>query len=407
MAVGLVVIALATGAFASPPVAVGEVDRMEPGALPRESLPIVGGHPVEDRARWPDAAAIQYFHHDGAVQCTGTLIAPDVVITAGHCVRPDMAGGKPTEVILGAIDYDHPGELIGVDEVIEYPNSQTSGYDVGILILDEPSSYEPRIIGTECIEDYIDDGVEVDIVGYGSTDPQGQHYDSILREGVSDITDAHCRDSLHGCNPNLMPDGEVAAGEDGVTACHGDSGGPLYLPTPKGTYLIGVTSRSAGTLDCETGIFVRPDDPRLFAWIQDVTGRELALPACLEPTAPPLYAVKNHPGYSQIDPGTTDASVSYEITAQPTFGGAQVNGDGVVRFQPENGFTGEDAVTVRITASDGENGVITIPVKMVGRSAYHDATGLHAGCATVPSSSLLLGLAGLLITRRRTTSARK
>ncbi|HTL35074.1 MAG TPA: trypsin-like serine protease, partial [Kofleriaceae bacterium] len=56
---------------------------------------IVGGEDVA-LGDWPDAVAI--FGTSGT--CTGTLIAPDLVLTAGHC-----AGINPTKIIANTVDY--------------------------------------------------------------------------------------------------------------------------------------------------------------------------------------------------------------------------------------------------------------------------------------------------------------
>lgn len=411
MTCGIVIIALVSRAFADPTVA---TDTGQPGfeaAPPDAQLPVTGGTHITDNTLWPDAAAIAYYNALGYVECSGTLITPDVVITAGHCVN-GAPRDQPTQVILGTTDYRHPGEAIDVSEVIEYPDSQGRGYDVGILILAHPSSYEPRTIATDCIRDYIVDGAAVNIVGYGAYDSQGNQYDSLLRQGDSVITDADCSDVQRGCSPSLTPNGEVGAGENGVDACFGDSGGPLYLPTPKGTYLLGATSRGwyTGSVPCgQGGVWVRPDSPRLSQWIEDTTGETLAHPACLDPTAPTLYTIKNKPGFSQISVTSGGTAYTYAIEIQPEHGGASVSATGLVQFTPDFDYEGEDYVTASVTADDGESGIIRIPIAIVSRSQYHNATGEHApgGCATTPAvggGAAGLALAGLLLVRRRRRS---
>lgn len=408
MSCGIVFIALLSTAFATPPAASNSEHDSFDGASPAAALPVTGGTRLDDASAWPDVAAIAFYDSLGYVECTGTLIAPDVVITAGHCVN-GAPRDQPTQVILGTTDYRHPGEAIDVSEVIEYPDSQGRGYDVGVLILAHPSTYAPRPIATDCIRDYIQDGATVNIVGYGAHDAQGNQYDSFLRQGDSVITDADCSDTNRGCSPTLTPNGEIGAGQDGVDACFGDSGGPLYLPTPKGTYLVGVTSRGwyTGTVPCgQGGVWERPDSPTLNQWIEDVTGAQLPHPSCLTPTAPALYATKNHAGFSQISVDSGGSSYTYEVIVQPVHGGGSVDANGLVRYQPETGFDGEDALTVSVTADDGENGAITIPVKIVSRSGYRAATGERppGGCTSAPATEgwiAGLGLAGLLIARRR------
>src|SRR5262245_43467687 len=58
------------------------------GDLPIASAPapVVGGTAVPP-GKWPDAVAVLA----PTAACTGTLIAPDVVLTAGHCIATHPA----------------------------------------------------------------------------------------------------------------------------------------------------------------------------------------------------------------------------------------------------------------------------------------------------------------------------
>jgi len=234
--------------------------------------PVVGGHEVE-AGMWEDTAAI-YFGNE--VGCTGVLIAPDVVITAGHCNE------GIDRVKLGTNDYNNGGEIIRVAEIHEYPNS-LSTYDLAILILEKSSDIEPRVIAQDCIlDDHLYDGADVTIVGYGAIDPQGYQYVSTLMEGTTVIDDADCTELSTGCNASVSPEGELGAGaRDNVDSCYGDSGGPLYLNTDEGDFLVGITSRgyNSSSWDCgHGGIYVRPD--AVIDWIEEVIGQPLATPEC-------------------------------------------------------------------------------------------------------------------------------
>ena len=232
---------------------------------------VVGGTPVVV-GEWPDCAAVRFGSNIG---CTGVLVAPTVVLTAAHCI------GGITSVYLGTWDLTQtPGETINVVQEIAYP-SWWSTYDVGLLILEEPSTVAPRLIAHGCGSDFIVDGADVTVVGWGAIDNWGTSYPDVLMNARTTIVEASCSNLQVGCNPAVSPGGELTAGGGGIDSCYGDSGGPLYLDTPLGPMLVGITSRAYSTSagPCgEGGIYVRPD--AVVGWIEQQTGVVLAEPDC-------------------------------------------------------------------------------------------------------------------------------
>ena len=111
-----------------------------------------------------------------------------------------------------------------------------------MLTLLQPSSIPPRPIATGWARLDIVDGASVQLVGYGAVDRDANQYVAALQEATSTLTDADCSSSS-GCNAGARPAGELGAGGMGIDTCPGDSGGPLYLLTPYGDFLAGVTSR--------------------------------------------------------------------------------------------------------------------------------------------------------------------
>jgi Trypsin/Bacterial Ig domain len=375
---------------------------------------VVGGKPVK-QGKWDDTVGVVFF--SAYVGCTGTLVGPRVVLTAGHCV----VGTDVSHVLIGSKDWfdASQGELIEVEEAIEYPSSWNT-FDIAVLLLAEPSSYEPRPIGLECILDaYLDDGAPVQIVGFGGTQSDGRDYSNTeLNEVATEVLDKNCSEDringiLAGCNEAARPAGELAAGGEGEDACFGDSGGPLYLKTEVGDYVVGVTSRAflgASYFEpcTDGGIWVRPD--AVIEWIEDVSGgKKLAYPSCNEPpevTLPELNVRRDHARTvvaEVADPDGDDTAAVLAVGQPPEFGTVTIEGRAVT-YTPNAGYLGEDSFTLTVTdaGSDfrrtGDPVTTEVDVPVTVRRSF-----LGLGCASSPVAAtwLALGLLAPLARRRR------
>ena len=242
-------------------------------------VPIVGGTTARSKD-WPDVVAV--LGRDGT--CSGTLIAPDVVLTAGHCI-----GIEPISVVTHAdsLEPGAPGDHVPVKWSRAYPAWQDR-FDIGVVMLERMARTPPRAIATACLANaQLVAGAPVTIVGYGLSTPDASDANTQLRVAQIAVIDPFC-EHAPGCSPTAGPKGEFAAGGRGVDSCFGDSGGPVYLATPSGYALAGVTSRGLAVdgLPCGNGgIYTRAD--KVVAWIQSVTERRLERVACESPTDDP------------------------------------------------------------------------------------------------------------------------
>lgn len=239
-----------------------------------DPAPVVGGSSVP-HGKWPDVVAV--LGRDAA--CTGTLIAPDVVLTAGHCIEIN-----PVEVIVDTIDFGNPGgDTIKVKSARAYPDWEHS-YDVGVVILDHVARPAPRAIAAACTQTaHLTDGAKVQVVGFGLTTRAGTGFNTKLHQAAIPVADASCSDPSS-CETSVMPGGEFIAGGDGKDACFGDSGGPAFIDSSDGLVVAGVVSRGLalpGAPCGNGGVYVRAD--KVAAWIEKVTGRKLARSTCDRP----------------------------------------------------------------------------------------------------------------------------
>ena len=236
------------------------------------SAPVVGGTPVE-RGAWPDVVAIIGEHGD---LCTGTLIAADLVLTAGHCIEM-----QPIEVIIGSIDLAEPdGDVRDVKWARAYPD-WIDRYDVGVIMLEHPVFARQRAIAQGCTtREAFAAGLPLQVVGFGLTTKSGTGDNTRLHQATVPVVDATCaRDPA--CVNAVAPGGEFVAGGHGADACFGDSGGPAYVTTSHGPALVGIVSRGLVEFDepCGGGgVYVRAD--KVVSWIQSVSGRKLDRVPC-------------------------------------------------------------------------------------------------------------------------------
>ncbi len=384
------------------------------GSTPAPHVTTSGGQAViggsaAPAGKWPDTVALLWNGFEG---CSGTLIAPNAVLSAGHCLDDGRGGlDLPDAVLVGASALSRPseGELMSVTTGYIYPSYLTT-IDASILILSTPSTVEPRAVASGWARLDISNGAAVQLVGFGTTDRDGQISTDALMEASTTITDFNCS-VMAGCEPGARPNGELGAGGDGIDTCPGDSGGPVYLLTAYGSYLAGITSRGyeSNQYSCsEGGIYARPD--KIVDWIEEKVGGPIKRGP--EPAVLPITVLRGDAGETVIEPNDPKSTKhGYAITQQPGHGTAAARDDGTVRVCADPGFTGQDATEVTITDKADPSRALTVVVPITIEDGeppdscdVNDFGGDGGGCCDTRRSaggSIPLAMVVLLVMRRR------
>jgi trypsin len=239
---------------------------------------VIGGHDTTIET-YPSLVYIQGVQATAGYACTGTVVAPRVVLTAGHCVediesssivQPQLIG-----VVSGVSNLEHitDADITPVIQTLAYPgfNPTELDGDAGLLILATPVTATPIKLATKAEPGLLRPGRKLKIAGWGIDEFGTEHAPNQLHAATVPIDKAsNCQQGTMLFDPFYSPNGQFCTLDSEnhqVIFCHGDSGGPAIANAGGTPVEVGIISLNDGVCNPKSpAVYTRAD--QVSTWVQ-------------------------------------------------------------------------------------------------------------------------------------------
>uniref|UniRef100_A0A4X1TFH1 Transmembrane protease serine 2 n=1 Tax=Sus scrofa TaxID=9823 RepID=A0A4X1TFH1_PIG len=218
------------------------------GKMSNRQSRIVGGSSAA-LGDWPWQVSL---HVQGIHICGGSIITPDWIVTAAHCVEEPLNNPKIWTAFAGILrqSFMFYGSGYRVAKVISHPNydPKTKNNDIALMKLQTPMTFNDKVKPV-CLPNpgmMLEPTQSCWISGWGATYEKGKTSE-VLNAAMVRLIEPWSCNSKQVYN-NLITPAMICAGylQGSVDSCQGDSGGPLVTLKSSIWWLIGDTSWGSG-----------------------------------------------------------------------------------------------------------------------------------------------------------------